>query len=253
MTTKAQIEASIYIPRFPRITLEKNFGLSNKCYVDFFSNIFSFAGNVLDVDIIPMNKSKKSGFTEDISSEYVSAFVHFTSIVKDVNSRAFNFWVTILENNKAYKYEFEGRYFLCLKNIHPVQRTQMNIHQVVENSRNLEEIVKRQSGTIVELRKELNKQGETIERMNCVLNQLIGGLFNQYTQRNTMQRHLDVLSDGKSGNSLNDVSVWEGYPTTRQGDECEKKLKKLEEIVYNMYYEKKEQQEETSLEEKKIA
>jgi archaellum component FlaC len=71
-----------------------------------------------------------------------------------------------------------------------------------------------------------------------VINQLIGGLFNEETQRGIRNFHWNILDrdcvrdDGEREsiavfNSENITSKWDAYPTTRQGDENEKDIEEL--------------------------
>ena len=99
----------------------------------------------------------------------------------------------------------------------------MNIHQVVENSRHLETLVEEQKNKIQKLEEKINN-------MDQVIYQFVGGLFCQRTQEGVLENYLRVL-DGE-GFSLKplpeDTHKWTHWPTTRQGDECEKRISALE-------------------------
>ena len=85
-----------------------------------------------------------------------------------------------------------------------------------------------------ELRLNLYITNEKIERSNGIISQLIGGLFNQKTQSCSMNWLLDFLEGENTypqkqcNHSPEECSIW---PTTRQGDENEKRLLKLEETI----------------------
>jgi hypothetical protein len=105
----------------------------------------------------------------------------------------------------------------------------MNIHQVVENSRHLENLVEEQKNKIQELE-------EKMDNMDSVIKQLIGGLFCQSTQEGILDTHLGVL-DGEDFSSKTlpeNTHNWSNWPTTRQGDECEKRITALEDCMQDM-------------------
>jgi hypothetical protein len=99
----------------------------------------------------------------------------------------------------------------------------MNIHQVVENSRHLEKLLEEQNNKIQKLE-------EKIDNMDSVITQFIGGLFCQRTQEGALESHLRVLhGDAFSSKPLpKDTHNWSHWPTTRQGDDCEKRISELE-------------------------
>ena len=178
-------------------------------------------GEVSYIDFTPINK--KPGFTEIHDEKFMSAFVHFsTPWLKNCD-----FWETIA-SDKPYKIQVSPReYWLCLKNKNPVQRTMMNIHQVVDNGRHLEKLVEEQSKKIKELDYKL-------ERTNVVLYQLLWGLFCSKEQKYALQTHIDILQGKEPQVQLEDSSKWTTYPTTRQGDDCERRLQALEEELQNL-------------------
>jgi len=178
-------------------------------------------GEVSYIDFTPINK--KPGFVEIYDQQYMSAFVHFFRPW----SRSCDFWNTIADD-KPYKLQVTSReYWLCLKNKNPVQRTMMNIHQVVENGRHLEKLIEDQAKKIKEL-------DDKLERTNVVVYQLLWGLFCCKEQKDILQRHIDILQGKEPIVQLQDTSKWTTSPTTRQGDECERRLKTLEENLQNL-------------------
>ena len=113
-------------------------------------------------------------------------------------------------------------YWLLLKSTNPIPDTMMNPAQIVENCRILESKVDAQALTIEKLE-------EKVDRIHSVVYQLLGGLYCHKTQSRTLDSQLDILFNDYTSLGLPDTSEWTSYPTTRQGDECEKRLSVLEE------------------------
>jgi hypothetical protein len=164
---------SIYIPRmnvhhdesYVKIVLQNNykFGVVNR------------------VDFTTINK--KPGFSENMTNNYKSAFVHFDCIWNKpylYSKDGKKFWDAI-ENETPYKVhleknEFEkgkNEYWICLKNKNPVKSTLMNIHQVVENSRYLENLIEEQGNQIEEQDKKIAEQGKQIANLQIMLEALL--------------------------------------------------------------------------------
>ena len=216
---------SIYIPRVSTCHTEASI-----------KNIMSSyrIGTVERVDFTPINK--QPGFGENVDDVVMSAFVHFSDPIlgydncynyrSDSYLGINDFWDTI-SANQSYKLQIaRNEYWICLKNKNPVQRTMMNIHQVVENSRHLENLVEEQKNKIQKLE-------EKLDNMDSVIKQLVGGLFCQSTQEGILDTHLGVL-DGEDFSSKSlpeNTHKWTHWPTTRQGDECEKKISELEDYL----------------------
>ena len=213
---------SIYIPRMSTSHTEKTI-----------KNIMSSyrIGTVERVDFTPINK--KPGFGENVDEVVISAFVHFSdpalgldncyNYMSDSYLGVNDFWDAI-SANQPYKLQIaRNEYWICLKNKNPVQYTMMNIHQVVENSRHLENLVEEQKNKIQKLEKKMDD-------MNEVIRQFVGGLFCQRTQQGILENFLRVLDgDGFSSEPLpEDTHNWSHWPTTRQGDDCEKRISELE-------------------------
>ena len=217
------VYSSIYIPR-----------MSIEHTEDFIKQVMSFyhIGIVDYVDFTPINK--KPGFGENVNQVVKSAFVHFSDpLLCDDKVYHFQckkgyraFWQTIGSNN-SYRLQINTReYWICLKNKNPVQRTMMNIHQVVDNGRHLENLIEKQNKKIHDLE---NK----IDSIDCVLRQLIGGLYCQQTQSGIYELHNRILNGNGDGDNKplpDDTHSWKCWPTTRQGDACEKRIDKLEKI-----------------------
>ena len=213
---------SIYIPR-----------MSTSHTVASIKNIMSSyrIGTVERVDFTPINK--KPGFGENVDQVVMSAFVHFSdpllgldncyNYMSDSTLGNNDFWDAI-SAEKPYKLQIaRNEYWICLKNKNPVQYTMMNIHQVVENSRHLEKLVEEQNNKIQKLEQKM-------DNMNEVIIQFVGGLFCQHTQQGILEKFLRVLDgEGLSSKPLpEDTHNWSHWPTTRQGDECEKRIADLE-------------------------
>ncbi len=195
-------------------------------------------GTVSYVDFTTVNK--KPGFKENISDNVKSAFVHFSDPMMSsydnnyhYNSRRTlgneNFWNIVLYRDGPYKLQISlGEYWLCLENTKPVQRTLMNVHQIVENGRYLENLIEEQSETIKKLENKL-------ENVQAVISKLLSGLFNHKSQYEVLENYNDILFLG-----LNDIDEpdyyfnWENCPTTRQGDDSERRIEALEQTVREM-------------------
>ena len=215
---------SIYIPRMATYHTEisiKNIMCSFRI------------GNVVRVDFTQINK--KPGFGENVDDVVMSAFVHFSGPLGFDNSTLENidFWNKISSDQPYRLYINSNEYWICLRNKNPVQYTKMNIHQIVENGRHLENLIKEQQTVIDNLTKKL-------ERTDSIVYQLLGGLFNKSTQSEALGYHLEILGENLGYNGMNcDTSKWGSWPTTRQGDECEKKITELEHIIGDMMNNKK--------------
>lgn len=218
------IATSIYIPRISRHynaqSIErhmKEHGIGIVSYVDF----------------TPINK--KPGFDEKVDADIRSAFVHFENPCESLFYMGNHvFWETIA-TGQPYKLQVSRHeYWICLKNKNPIQRTMMNIHQVVENGRHLEGLVEAQAKTIQEQAERIEVLERKLEGTHNVVYQLIGGLFHQRDQDDILSTYLDNLFCRKIGQYSGNLSKWGIWPTTRQGDECEKKIADLEEKFTNL-------------------
>jgi hypothetical protein len=194
-------------------------------------------GTVERVDFTPINK--QPGFGENVDDVVMSAFVHFSDPIlgydncynyrSDSYLGINDFWDTI-SSNQPYKLQIaRNEYWICLKNKSPVRYTMMNIHQVVENGRYLENLVQEQNDEIKNLREIIEEQQKTIEGIQGVVYQVIGGIYSQSTQSGTIDSHLNIM--GISSDTSDNTSKWGNWPTTRQGDECEKRITALEDYM----------------------
>jgi len=223
---------SIYIPR-----------MSVKHDEEFVRHIFGLfrIGMVSRVDFTPINK--KPGFVENVDSIWKSAFVHLHEIhlieptvpansdepEYEYNKEA---WESISSGN-SYKIQVSPfEYWICLKNKKQVQKSLMNIHQVVENGRHLENLVQQQAKMLEQQAKMLEQQAEKLKAVEDVVYYLLGGLFNQRTQEETLDHLLYTLypHHGEVKEKYPYTSKWTMWPTTRQGDECEERIATLEKM-----------------------
>ena len=78
-------------------------------------------------------------------------------------------------------------------------------------------------GRITELERKLNRQED-------IIYQLIGGLFHQTKQRDTLEYWVDTLFD-RPHTFLETVQEGDSWPTTRQGDELEIEVKGLKKTM----------------------
>lgn len=211
------IYSSIYIPR---MSVEFN--------EDSIKKIISYynIGTISHIDFTQVNK--KPGFKENVDQCVKSAFIHFSDpwFCSELlyHNGNYDFWDTIAAGNPYQLRVSKTEYWLCLKNRNPIQRTLMNIHQVVENGRHLEKLIEQQSDKIKELEGKLQGLHEVIER-------LVIGLYCNKNQRGILKMNLDILNGRECTINFQDTSKWCILPTTRQGDECEKKIEELEKLI----------------------
>jgi hypothetical protein len=128
-------------------------------------------GSVKRIDFTTLNK--KPGFDENFDNIYKSAFVHFDVFWDCLGHNGRQFWSEI-ENDKSYSLKIvpqhdyqvgQKEYWICLKNKTPVRTTMMNIHQVVENSRYLENMVLEQGVQLLKQADEINELKALVKTM----------------------------------------------------------------------------------------
>jgi len=90
-----------------------------------------------------------------------------------------------------------------------------------------------------ELRKKIETHDDDLNRLRCVLYQLIGGIFNQKTQRYVMSSYIDDLfgtssSEQEAETEAEAETEETQWPTTRQGDNNEERIRKLEETIQKL-------------------
>jgi len=221
---------SIYIPQISASWTEEQI-----------KNVFTSygVGTVSYIDFVPLHQ--KRGFYEENRSILVSAFVHFIPQSINRKCRLTGFWETI-ESEKPYKLHvcYDVEYWICLKNKNPVKRTRMNIHQVVDNGLYLQNLVLEQAELIEKQAIRIEELEKKVEGTHQVVYQLVGGLFNQSSQSSILEYHLENLFSTPHKVRAKDSSKWRMWPTTHQGDECEKKIAELEERLKALHEEKKE-------------
>jgi hypothetical protein len=201
---------SIYIPRI-------SVSVSELCLTEELTEL----GQVNRVDFVPLNK--KPGFVEMYDSSFRSAFVHFHNYNNTTTIEIFE----KLGLGQSYKFfpKSINEYWLLLKAKNPVQQTMMNNSQIVENCRYLEKLLEDQQETIKNLEDRLERTQQTVY-------QLIGGLYNKSNQIKSIDEHISILyPEYYPEITSEDTSKWEMWPTTRQGDYCERRIENLEEKI----------------------
>lgn len=230
-------ESSIYIPR-----------MSTKWTEDGVRNIMQVfrIGTVSRVDFTPINK--KPGFGENVDQVVMSAFVHFSDPYINTDGHYLfrfemymgntEFWEAI-ESGETWKLQvLDSEYWLCLKNNNPVQRTMTNSHPLQENECHLERIVTEQAEEIKMLK-------ETVGGLQETVYQLLGGLYCQRTQGGILNHHIKTIGLRDTGKRLeNDTHSEKHWPTTRQGDAHEKRIRVLEQLISNSPCTKNREEEE---------
>ena len=207
------INVSIYVPR-----------MNSYWSKDMINDIMvkNGIGSVAFVDFTPIGK--KSGFKENPITDKKAAFIHFQGYYYGEMNNT-QFWKDIQEG-KSHKLQISSiEYWICLKNKNPIQRTCMNIHQVVENGRYLENLVQEQATKIEVLEKKLDNIQE-------VVYQLLGGLYCQSNQSDILRFRIAMLHGEQPNNDICDNGKWGIWPTTRQGDECERRIEALENLLF---------------------
>lgn len=189
---------------------------------------FRHSGFVTRVDFTPINKTH--GFNERLDEAFKSAFVHFSDLEE------FSAVRHVIEYGNSHKMYLENsnEYWMCFKNIHPIPSTMMNIHQIVDNCSQLELLIEKQEQKIKQQDKDFNELWTKVEDLHTVVYQLIGGLYCQKTQVGEINRNLELLGFIKDGRNKIDEHRWTFWPTTRQGDENERRLDELEKVVNKM-------------------
>jgi hypothetical protein len=231
---------SIYIPRMSVIHSEES-------VINVMFNLR--IGTVSRVDFIPINK--KPGFVEKLDDVYKSAFVHFylplpryegpplpAEDIAGHYPRNQSIWDMLASDEPCRVKVSPNEYWFILRNNNQVPETMMNIHQVVENGRHLEGLVEKQNKKLEEQDATIKKLEAKLDGIHAVVYQLIGGLFNQGNQREELEQHINCLfPDTKNEytcDALPEKNKWTIYPTTRQGDECEKRVEALEQQIRDM-------------------
>ena len=91
---------------------------------------------------------------------------------------------------------------------------------------------------IRKLNRKVSKQSKQIERMQGVVYQLLGGLFNHQTQNEILSTHIDILygndieenEENEEDNYRNNKEInYDIWPTTRQGDMLLERVESIEE------------------------
>jgi hypothetical protein len=178
-------------------------------------------GQVRRVDFTPI--VKRPGFGADVDSVVKSAFVHFRHYYYNELTLEIMRKIIDGESHRIRPACSTNEYWLLLKSTNPIPDTMMNPAQIVENCRILENKVDAQALTIEKLE-------EKLERVHSVVYQLLGGLYCHEKQSQSLDGNIDVLFNTQTATEeVPDTSEWGGYPTTRQGDECERRLAVLEE------------------------
>lgn len=223
-------------------------------------------GHVIYVDFTPINK--RPGFGENVDQVVKSAFVHFSdpylgsdnmyhfqdtsSLRISVLPNTVTFWNSTalwncISSGKSYRLKIsQNEYWICLRNNKPVQRTMMNIHQVVENGRHLEGLIEAQAKTIQEQTDKIKELERKLEGTHEVLYQLIGGLYCPQSQQGIQilhQRVLKGITNPQTAPLPEDTHKWGFKPTTRQGDDCERRIDRLEKFITDSEQQDNEQQD----------
>ena len=262
MSNQIKMNFTIIGVYIPRVNMSVN--------EEFVKDAFKIQGKqVSRVDFTSIGK--KPGFTEDFLGEFKAAFVHFKVTTTDLKLQSI--WKAVNEG-KGYKFYpsyISSEYWLLLPAKNPIPHTMMNNSQIVENCRYLEALIEEQAKTIEEQECRIEEQECRIEEQErrieklfqmaeanqSVVYQLLGGLYNHVSQSQVLHDHLNVLfSENLDSPSRyeEDTHKWKNWPTTRQGDDSERRIAILEEKVkaltkFNptVFDEETEEQQDTEL------
>ena len=197
---------------------------------------FNYIGAVSRVDFAPLGK--KPGFREHVYDNVKSAFVHVAELF--TLGRVIETYIQTTGPYKFYLSPISGEFWTLSKANKPIQGTMMNTSQIVANCRYLENKVEEQTAKLEQQAIQLEEQAADIRALNeklsgvhTVVYQLLGGLFCQKSQSQVMSDHIDNLYPDSSSSSRRrfgepDDSKWDIWPTTRQGDDCERRIADLE-------------------------
>jgi hypothetical protein len=193
---------SIYIPR-----ISTKFSKD-----DVETEIFRSFGPIHRIDIVSLGQ--RPGFQQTtIASDalYYAAFVH---VINYCTPFAYEVFAQLDEGSPYYywvtSYDGEADQWVLLKNLNPIPDTTMNIHQVAENCQLLEQQVDelsfknytqettilRQKTAIGELESVVKRQTGEIERIQDVIYQMLGGLFDQNTQMHMIRDYCNFMKFG---------------------------------------------------------
>jgi uncharacterized coiled-coil protein SlyX len=216
MTANSSI--SFYIPRMLAGTREEDV-----------KNAFADYGNVYRIDFTPLGK--KPGFVENLTGTHKSAFVHFTSVFE--KGYHINTLVRDSQEYKLFPYRNTDEYWL-LKPVRSImQDTMMNNAQIVSNCRALESKVAEQATKIEEQSATIDELKQDLKGLQTVVQHLVRGLYCQESQAQCINAHMLSMFAGdnpyrRSRFENPDTHQWDSWPTTRQGDDSERRIESLE-------------------------
>jgi uncharacterized coiled-coil protein SlyX len=205
--------------------------------------VFKTLGTVIRVDFININK--KPGFVENVNAPLKAAFVHLINLT-ELGKRVNN----MVSEGQTHKigqgvHSSDSEYWLILQAHSPIQETMMNRSQIVENCRILEKKVNEQSTTIQTLELKVESLQQDLDGVKNVLYQLLGGLYHQRDQSSILNVHLQQLYPHyQACGSDENVSEWDIWPTTRQGDNNQVRIAALEKKLAEIYVEEYQQDNE---------
>ena len=236
LNLKMNSNASFYIPR-----------MSSSNSKEGVVEVFKTLGTVSRVDFTNINK--KQGFVENLSDPIKSAFVHLINLTElGIRVKAG------VSEGETYKinpgvHSSDTEYWLILPTHSPIQETMMNNSQIVENCKFLEKKVNDQATTIQMHEFKIKSLEDDLAGIKTVVYHLLSGLYNQGDQSGIMNKHLQSLyPDYEPYGSSENVSEWDNWPTTRQGDKNETRIAALEKKIAEMYVDEEKEYQQDSQE-----
>lgn len=197
---------------------------------DDITHAFREFGTVRRVDFKPLGK--QPGFVEIMTNEKKSAFIHLANYSE--KAYRVNIWIRGGETYKFYPYMGTNEYWVIRPAKSLIPDTMMNTAQIVENCRFLEKKVKAQEATLKEQEATIKDLQKQVENVQDVIYQIIGGIFCQASQAQIIDIHLSKLEQKNPTVGKYHDSKWGGWPTTRQGDDCELRIEALEQQIKDL-------------------
>lgn len=152
------------------------------------------------------------------------------------------FWIN-LRIDKTFKIQVSKKeYWICMKNKKPIKNSVLKTNQATIDGQSTN-LVDKQNLKIHQLENSLKELTEKVEGLQECVYQLTAGLFNQKTQNSVIDDFMTLLypkifyKDYNEWKEEEETSKWEYWPTTRQGDECERRIEQLEKYLFPTSYE----------------
>lgn len=134
-----------------------------------------------------------------------------------------NIFQSTLSKTTPYKWIIgENNVWNVFEARNPLPASKMNIHQLYNKCMQMDCAVLRSA-------REINRLTKLTDDLQQSLYHLIGGLYNHTTQAATLKAEVaDIGLTPPNYENNEDTSIWEHFPTTRQGDALEYEFHKID-------------------------